>query len=80
MQSIVGEEHRAVAEKIRKLWATYEENRDLITLGAYKRGSDPEIDEALAKRSALSHFLVQSQKENDDLAKTIEKAKAVLKS
>lgn len=79
MQNIVSPEHRVVAERIRKLWATYEDNRDLISLGAYKKGNDPDVDEAIAKRNALIQFLLQSPTERDDLEKTLEKGKAVLK-
>ncbi|MFN8389988.1 MAG: FliI/YscN family ATPase [Bdellovibrionota bacterium] len=80
MQGIVTAEHRELAETIRKLWATYEDNRDLISLGAYKKGNDPEIDQAIAKRGQLIKFLVQSPGESDDLSQTLEKAKTVLKS
>ncbi len=79
MQSIVSAEHRGIAEKIRKLWATYEDNRDLISLGAYKRGNDAEVDEAIAKRSALLQFLVQGANEGETIERTLEKAKTVFK-
>ena len=78
MQGIVSPEQRSIAENIRKLWATYEENRDLISLGAYKKGNDPEIDAAIAKRGALAQFLIQSPSETETLEQTLEKAKAVL--
>lgn len=78
MQSISTTEHRQVAEQIRKIWATYEENRDLILLGAYKRGNDPEIDAALDRRSAMMKFLVQPPEEHDTLEQTLEKARQVV--
>ncbi len=79
MQSITGPEHRQVAERIRKLWATYEDNRDLISLGAYKRGTDPDIDEAIGRRAALLQFLVQGPNEAEDMQQTLERAKLVFK-
>lgn len=80
MQNIVSKEHLGLADHFRRLWATYEENRDLISLGAYKRGTDAEIDEAIAKRPALKQFLVQSPKESDSLEATLEKARSVIRS
>jgi len=79
MQSIVSEEHRSIAERIRKLWAVYEDNKDLISLGAYKRGNDVDVDEAIAKRSKLIQFLVQGPNEAEDLERTLAKAELVLK-
>lgn len=78
MDNVVGEEHRRTAERMRQLWAVYEDNRDLILLGAYKRGSDALIDEALAKRSKLLQFLIQRQGESEDLQHTLALAKKVI--
>ena len=80
MESIVSTEHRKVAEKLRKLWAVYEENRDLITLGAYKKGSDVDIDEAIAKRPKILDFLIQRSDEPCALEETITRAQAISKA
>ncbi len=77
MQNVVSPEHQEVAERIRKLWAIYEDNRDLISIGAYKKGSDPDIDEAIARRGALSQFLIQRREEVDSLETTLSKAQQV---
>lgn len=79
MQQIADAEHRDLAEHLRQLWAVYEENRDLILLGAYKRDSDPTIDEALEKRAALLKFLVQRPGETNSLEETIRMAREVLR-
>ena len=63
MPAIADPEHRAAATRIRGLLATLEEKRELVSLGAYKTGSDPRVDEALAARSSLESFLCQSQEE-----------------
>ena len=78
MQSIASADQKQVAEQMRKIWATYEENRDLILLGAYKRGNDPEIDAALERRGPLMRFLVQPPEEHDTLEQTMDKARSVL--
>jgi FliI/YscN family ATPase len=80
MNTIASEEHRLLGEKLRSLWAIYEENRDLILLGAYKEGSDPVIDEALEKRSMLLDFLIQAQDEHDNLETALRKARKVVES
>lgn len=80
MQNVVTAEHHEIAEKLRKLWATYEDNRDLISIGAYKKGSDPLIDEAIQKRESMIRFLVQRQEVAEDLDRTISLAKSVLYS
>ncbi len=78
MQSIVNEDHYFLAESIRRLWAIYEENRELIAIGAYKKGTDASVDEAIRKREGLVRFLVQRQDEVDELGETLRLAEKVL--
>ncbi len=59
MVDIASEEHKLLAAKIKELLATYREAEDLIRIGAYVRGSDPKIDEALLRISAIENFLRQ---------------------
>lgn len=58
----------AAARAYRRLWSVYEENRDLILMGAYKPGADHAIDEAIARRAALLAYITQDQKERIDMA------------
>jgi FliI/YscN family ATPase len=74
MESVVEPNHSAVSKQIRKHWSVYEDNRDLISIGAYRKGSDEAIDEAIEKRAALAEFLVQRQDELTSLAETLEHA------
>lgn len=78
MNKLVTERHLALAEKIKRLWSVYEDNKDLILLGAYKKGTDREIDEALLKRSIIRDLLTESENENDSLDHIIERATAFL--
>jgi FliI/YscN family ATPase len=71
MDGIVSKEHRAAARKLRALLGVYEAKRDLITLGAYVKGSDPEVDEAVAKMPRIEQFLRQDPKEPVEIADTI---------
>ncbi len=71
MDAIVTDEHRASARKLRQLLGTYEQKRDLIQLGAYAKGSDREVDEAIAKISRIEAFLRQDPKDRVDFDETV---------
>jgi flagellar protein export ATPase FliI len=64
MPAIVSENHLNYAGRVRKLLATYEEARDLINIGAYVSGSDPEIDRAIAAMPAILDFLQQKTEDS----------------
>jgi flagellum-specific ATP synthase len=59
MPSVTTPEHRQLAAQARKHLATYEKARDLINIGAYVSGSDPEIDSAINVMPILNTFLQQ---------------------
>ncbi len=59
MPQVTTEAHRAAAQRARALLATYEQKRDLVLLGAYAKGSDPRLDQAIAANVELEHFLRQ---------------------
>ena len=65
---IASKEHRQAATFIRTILATYKEARDLIDVGAYVRGSNPEIDRALQMWSRVQAFLKQSPDETQSFA------------
>ena len=67
MADVVPDEHRQAAAAYRRLWAAYEENRDLILMGAYRPGNDPVIDEAVQRRQEILNFIRQDQKSRIDL-------------
>jgi flagellum-specific ATP synthase len=60
MADIVDPDHAAAAAAFRRLWSAFEENRDLILMGAYAVGGDPLIDEAIVRRPELLDFLKQA--------------------
>jgi flagellum-specific ATP synthase len=68
MQSIVAPEHQQLARRFRAAVSTYQRNRDLIAIGAYQRGSDPRVDEALALWPRIEAFLRQDVNEGSDAA------------
>jgi flagellum-specific ATP synthase len=68
MADIVDDEHADAASSLRRLWSVYEENRDLILMGAYKAGSDATIDQAIVRHREILDFLKQKPKDRIDLA------------
>jgi type III secretion protein N (ATPase) len=62
MDSVVSKEHTLAARKLRALIATYEAKRDLIAMGAYAKGSDKELDEAILRMPRIEAFLSQDAK------------------
>ena len=63
MPMVTSEEHMNMARLIKQNYALYQQNRDLITIGAYQRGADPRLDLAIAARPVLDQFLQQRMKE-----------------
>ncbi len=63
MPMVTSEEHMLMARTLKQYYSLYQQNRDLITIGAYQRGADPRIDQAIAIRPVLEQFLQQRMKE-----------------
>jgi flagellum-specific ATP synthase len=63
MNDIVEAGHQVLARKFRALVASYEANRDLVLMGAYRSGADPILDRAIVMHDQLTAFLAQSQRE-----------------
>lgn len=61
MNEITAEDHRELVRRFRQVHAAYRQNEDLIAVGAYRKGSDPRIDEAVALRPAMLDFLRQDR-------------------
>ena len=59
MVDIVSQEHRDLAAHIRDVLAIYEKNSDLVSIGAYKAGTNPKLDYALSKIDGINQFLMQ---------------------
>ncbi|HEV2765787.1 MAG TPA: type III secretion system ATPase SctN [Pyrinomonadaceae bacterium] len=59
MTTVAAPPHVEAARRLREVLATYEAQKDLILIGAYKKGSDPRTDYALSKLDAVNAFLRQ---------------------
>jgi flagellum-specific ATP synthase len=59
MPDVADDEHRRTAQTIRELLAVYRDHEDLISIGAYRRGSNPAVDVSLEMQDQLNLFLRQ---------------------
>jgi flagellum-specific ATP synthase len=71
MHDIIPEAHFESARRFRHALSTYMQNRDLISIGAYRAGSDPRVDAALALWPRMQGFLRQHMRERADLAASL---------
>ena len=60
MVDVVDDAHASAAARFRHLWSTYEENRDLLLMGAYAAGRDGALDDAIARRTEMLDYMRQS--------------------
>lgn len=63
MPQVVSDEHLLAARRIRQVYSLYQENRDLISIGAYNRGTDKRIDLSIAAEPVINQFLQQGMKD-----------------
>ncbi len=80
MRDITKPEHYEAATMIKTLMAAYREARDLINIGAYRRGSNAEIDEAIEKMPQINDFLQQTVDENTNYDDTRQWLYKIVKS
>jgi flagellum-specific ATP synthase len=59
MPTIVSPDHLTRAQRFKQLYGRLEESRDMIAIGGYRAGNDPELDRAVARRAAMENFLRQ---------------------
>ncbi|MFA7592150.1 MAG: flagellar protein export ATPase FliI [Thiohalobacteraceae bacterium] len=63
MTEITDAAHMQAARRFKQLYSTYRRHRDLISVGAYQKGADPRVDEAIAYQPRLVEFLQQNLRE-----------------
>ncbi len=64
MNDIVSPEHKQLSSRIRDVMGVYEKNADLVSIGAYKSGTNPKLDYALTKIDGINQFLMQKVDES----------------
>ncbi|MCW1383010.1 FliI/YscN family ATPase [Novosphingobium sp. KCTC 2891] len=78
MSDITQPRHQHFARQFRALVATYEANRDLVLMGAYRAGTDPQLDRAIAMHDQLTAFIAQPQRETVPLDSSVAALTALL--
>jgi flagellum-specific ATP synthase len=68
MPKAVSEERGAIIRRAKQIITTYEDMAELIRLGAYRKGSDPKVDEAIKIYPLIEEFLAQRKEENTSIA------------
>ncbi|MDO6709387.1 flagellar protein export ATPase FliI [Aliiglaciecola sp. 2_MG-2023] len=63
MPMVVSEEHLMASRRIKQVYSNYQQNKDLINIGAYTKGTDPRMDLAIAAEPVINTFLQQGMKQ-----------------
>ena len=78
MQTLLSSEDLKLSNKLRRLWSLYQQNVDLIQVGAYENGSNPELDEAIRLNDRIVNFLRQDMHISEDYDVTRAQLRALL--
>ena len=78
MNDIAGEEHRKAASRFRNMLSLYQKNADLISIGAYKKGANSALDEAVDRIDDMNKFLEQETNENIPYEESIRRMEKIV--
>ncbi len=78
MSTVASEEHKKLASKIRDILSIYGKNEDLISIGAYKAGTNGPLDYAVSKIDKVNEFLTQDVNEAFSYEDTLNKMREIL--
>lgn len=77
MGDIITPEHKMSARRFKRLNSLLKENEVLLRIGAYQKGSDKELDQAIAKKDFMQQFLSQNPEESFEFEDTINMLKMI---
>jgi flagellum-specific ATP synthase len=77
MPAVTEKPHREDAALFRRLMAVYARSEDLVRIGAYKAGADPDLDRALRARGGMREFLMQTPEEHVAFADSVRRLSAL---
>jgi flagellum-specific ATP synthase len=63
MPMVTGKEHQQLARQLKQVYSLYQQNKDLIAIGAYTKGNDPRIDQAINLLPVINFFLQQEMRD-----------------
>lgn len=78
MSAIVSNEHKNLSSRFRDILSIYDKNSDLISIGAYKNGTNPRLDYAISKIDKVNGFLKQDVNESFFYDEIIKKMKEII--
>ncbi|ADL68966.1 ATPase, FliI/YscN family [Thermoanaerobacterium thermosaccharolyticum DSM 571] len=78
MNDIVSDEHKNLSSKFKSILSVYEESEDLINIGAYAKGSNPKIDEAILLHDDMINYIKQTTDENYNFEDELNMLKNIL--
>ena len=78
MPDIADANHLKLSRDLRRLYSLYQQNKDLISVGAYQPGSDPRIDKAIEKHPAILEFLQQGMDESVGISQSLHQLELLL--
>ena len=79
MKDVTSADHQQQAIRLRRFISDYREAEDLINIGAYVAGSNPDIDIAVQKRDAVRAFLSQRISDPVDYNNTLEQLTEIVR-
>ncbi|MFP4521797.1 MAG: FliI/YscN family ATPase [Fibrobacterota bacterium] len=80
MNQVADQEHKAAASELLKVMAAYRDAEDLINIGAYARGSSPDVDRAVSIIGDINDFLTQGISEKSDFRDTVARLRTIVET
>lgn len=78
MPMVTSQEHQELAKHLKQVYSLYQQNKDLISIGAYTQGTDPRIDQSIKLLPVINFFLQQKMTEVIPYDQSIEQMQEVL--
>ena len=72
MGDVITKEHQNAAYKFRRMNSLVKENEVLLRIGAYQKGTDPELDTAIAKKNSMEDFMRQNSNDKVEFSNTVQ--------
>ncbi len=79
MPQIVGNDHIEASRRFKEIMATYSEAEDLINIGAYAKGTNPKIDDAIERYPKYMAFLSQGMHDKSTFSQAVNELKTISK-
>ncbi len=78
MTDVVSDDHLKLAKKLQDIYSAYKEAEDMINIGAYVKGSNPEVDQAINKYELIVNYLRQETMKSDSIHDSVDAMKKII--